>query len=123
MRIAIAMLMLFHGVAHLPGFAVPWRLVSSPEMPYRTTVLAGHLYVGATGIRAVGVLWLLLALAFVAAAASAFASREWWVPLATGVAFASLALSLVALPGSRIGVAVNLVLLAALFAANRFVWN
>ena len=48
-----------HGLVHLLGFVVNWQLASLAEMPYKTTLLAGALDVGATGIRAVGLLWLL----------------------------------------------------------------
>jgi hypothetical protein len=36
MRFALAALLIVHGVAHLVGFVVPWRLVASPEVPCRT---------------------------------------------------------------------------------------
>jgi hypothetical protein len=53
-------LLVVHGIAHLVGFVVPWRLLVSADMPYKTTILAGRLDVGANGIRLVGVLWLLV---------------------------------------------------------------
>ena len=37
MRYLLAVLLLVHGVAHLPGFLVAFRLASFPELPYRTT--------------------------------------------------------------------------------------
>jgi hypothetical protein len=48
--------------------------------------------------------------------------RSWWVPTAMGVAIASLVLSLVAWPDSRIGVPVNLVIMAALVLGQRYGW-
>jgi hypothetical protein len=67
-RFAVAALLLAHGIAHVPGFAVPWRLLSTPEMPYTTTILAGRWDVGAIGIRGVGIAWLTAGVTFVAAA-------------------------------------------------------
>lgn len=123
MRIVLAVLMALHGVAHLVGFVVPWRLAAPPAgVACKTTVLAGRLDLGDAGIRAVGVLWLLLAVAFWGAAAGALMSRSWWVPTAIGVAVASLVLSLVAWPDSRIGVPVNLVIMAALVLGRRYGW-
>jgi hypothetical protein len=46
MRIVLALLLLAHGVAHLPGFLVSWQLRSFPEMPYRTAFLGGSVDVG-----------------------------------------------------------------------------
>ena len=40
MRYALALLLLGHGIAHLPGFLVGWQLASFPELPFSTTVLA-----------------------------------------------------------------------------------
>lgn len=123
MRIVLAVLMALHGVAHLVGFVVPLRLAAAPAgVAYKTTVLAGRLDLGDAGIRAVGVLWLLLAVAFSVAAAGAVMSRSSWVPTAIGVAVASLVLSLVAWADSRIGVPVNLVIMAALMLGPRHGW-
>lgn len=119
MRIVMAVLMVLHGVAHLPGFVNEWRLATLEGLPYRTTILAGRLELGEAGIRVVGTLWLVAAIAFWAAGAGALAGRSWWIPAAAIVAVASLALSLVELPEARIGVLVNLVILAGLFMASR----
>jgi hypothetical protein len=119
MRMILAILMVLHGVAHLPGFVNEWRLASLEGLPYRTTILAGRLDLGEQGIRVVGTLWLAAAIAFWAAGAGAFADRPWWIPVAALVALASLVLSLVELPEAKIGVLVNLVILAGLFIASR----
>jgi hypothetical protein len=65
MRFALAALLMAHGVAHLVGFVVPWRLVASQEVAYRTTILASAIDVGDAGIRMLGIVWLLAAAAFV----------------------------------------------------------
>src|SRR5829696_5581074 len=101
MRIALAILMALHGVAHLVGFSGAWSL--APEgVPYKTTVLAGHVDLGDVGIRAVGLLWL--------AAAAAF--------LFAGLAAVSLRLSATEWPEARIGVAINALIITALIAAR-----
>ena len=122
MRIALAVLMVLHGVAHLPGFVVPWKLARMEEMPYSTTLLAGRVDVGEAGIRAMGVLWLLTALAFAAAAFGTWTARPGWLPLAVGCALVSLVLSVLALPLSRIGVGVNVVILAWLLMGTQLGW-
>jgi hypothetical protein len=97
MRVALSILLLLHGIAHLPGFVVPWRLTALPELPYKTTVLGGALDIGGSGVRTLGLLWL-------------------------GVVASSTVLCILGWPDSRIGLAVNLVLLALLLANVRFGW-
>jgi hypothetical protein len=115
MRFAFAGLLIAHGIAHLVGFAVPWKLMSSAEVPYRTTILGGAIDVGHTGARTLGVVWLIAALAFILLAGAVLAG--WNVRL---WAFAMLALSMVLCvvgwPEARIGLVVNTVLLIVLLA-------
>jgi hypothetical protein len=122
MRVALALLMALHGVAHLVGFLVPWRLMTSEDAPYGTTVLAGRLDLGETGIRAFGMLWLLAGFAFWITAVGAVTNRPSWLGMAWFVASASLILSLFGLPDSRIGVPVNVLILAVLALGPRFGW-
>ena len=113
MRIALAVLMMVHGIAHLVGFAGAWRL--APDgIPYKTTVLAGHVDLGDVGIRAVGVLWLGLALGFAVTAVGIIGDRSWWPALAVGVTLASLLMCATEWPEARIGVAINVLILGVL---------
>ena len=73
LRWALALLLVGHGLAHLPGFLVAWRLRELPMLPYTTTILGGHFDVGALGARLLGLGWLLAGLLCVTVAA-AFAS-------------------------------------------------
>jgi hypothetical protein len=68
MRLAFALFLLVHGIAHLPGFVVAWRLAALREMPYKTTLLDGVVDAGPVGARIVGLLWLLAGLGCVVAA-------------------------------------------------------
>lgn len=122
MRIALAILMAFHAVGHLPGFLSSWRLATLDELPYRTTVLAGRVDLGDAGIHTVGALWLLSALGFLAVSAGALADRPWWIPAALALATLSLCLTVLGLPETRIGIAVNGVFVAALLLAPRLGW-
>ena len=122
MRIAIAVIMGLHGIAHLVGFAVPWRLAAPPGGVYPTTLLDGRVAVGEAGMRAVGVVWLLLALGFLAVGAGAVLARPGWVQAAIAVALVSLMWCLVGWPEARIGALLNAALLAALVAGVRLGW-
>ena len=114
LRVALAGLLALHGFAHLVGFAVPWRILQTEEMPYSTTLLAGRVDVGDMGIRAVGLVWLGLAMAFGVAALGAWMQRPGWPDVAMTVAGLSLVFSVLGLPASRIGIPVNLLILAVL---------
>jgi hypothetical protein len=119
MRTALAFILMAHGVAHLPGFLVPWRISSPPDLPYQTRLLNGALELGDLGARVVGVLWLLAAIAFGAAAVATYRGAPRWATFALAVVLFSLILSALGWPASRIGLAVNVVLLVVLAAAFR----
>jgi hypothetical protein len=119
MRIALAVFLALHGFAHFVGFAGSFGLAES--IPYRTTVLGGTVDLGDTGIRAFGVLWLLAAGAFLVASAAAMTNQEWWLKALLVAAAGSLVLSLMTLPEARIGVLLD-VLILAVVGAWRMGW-
>jgi hypothetical protein len=116
MHVAFGVILAVHGIAHLVGFVVPWRLARLDEIPYATTLLAGRVDVGDAGIRAVGLLWLLTAIGYlVAGAAVAWLVPGWWT-LAFGVTVASTLMCTAGLPQAKLGLGVDLLLLALLLA-------
>jgi hypothetical protein len=119
MRIAIAVFLALHGFAHVVGFAGSFGLAES--IPYKTTILGGTVDLGDIGIRAFGLLWLVAAGAFLVASAAAMTGQAWWVKATLLAAVASLALSVMAIPEARIGVMLNVAILAAI-AAWRTGW-
>lgn len=112
MRFVVAFVLLAHGVAHLPGFLVSWHLASFAELPYRTTVLAGRLDIGDAGVRVMGLMWLALAIAFLAAAGGLLLDAPWWRVVARVAIAVSLLVCMAALPETRIGVLANVALAA-----------
>ena len=66
-----------------------------------------------------GIFWLLTAVAFLLAAVAALTNEGWWILAAFGVTLFSLLLCIIALPETRIGIAVNVLLLAMLLAGQR----
>jgi hypothetical protein len=119
MRFALAVLMGLHGVAHLVGFVGAWQL-AGPEstIRYRTTLLSGRLRLGGAGVRAMGMFWLIAAVAFVLVASAALLNQPWWILGAFGTALFSLMLCIVALPETRIGIGVNFLLLGLLLVGQ-----
>lgn len=107
MRFVLALLLVAHGVAHLVGFVSSWKLATLAELPYKTAVFSGRVDVGDAGIRVMGVLWLLAALAFLVAAFAVATETGWAVRFTLAAVIASLILCVVFWPDARIGVAVN----------------
>ena len=120
MRFLIAAFLLAHGFAHLVGLAGSWQLGS--QVPHKTTLLGGRIDLGEPGIRAFGVVWLLAAIAFTAAAAALLLAQPLWTTLVLAAAAFSLVISVLALPDAHIGVWINVALLALLSLAPRFHW-
>ena|SRR5690349_21221457 len=119
MRYLLAVLLLVHGVAHLPGFLVAFGLASFPELPYRTTVF-GSLDVGTIGARAVGIGWLALSLSFIALAV-VLARRPDATPMVLPAVLGTSALLCVAeWPEARMGFVVNSVIAALMVVAERY---
>lgn len=103
-----------HGAIHFLGFVVDWRLAQLQELPYRATVLAGHVALDTASIQIVGLLWLLAALSFmVVGVGLAWFGRPWRVPLAS-VAIFSLVLCILGWPDSAFGALIDVAILAAL---------
>ena len=122
MRIVLAVLMAVHGIAHLPGFLVSWRLATFPELPFRTTILGTSVDVGEIGIRVVGLLWLAAGAAFVAVAAVTAMRVAWWQPAAYTLIALSAGLCLLGWPDARLGLAANAVVALLIVVGTRAGW-
>jgi hypothetical protein len=112
LNIVAAAALILHGMAHLPGFLVLWRL--SAGSPYKTTIIGGRLDLGDVGAKVMGVLWLLLVISFALVAWFAFMGAPWWPLGALSVASGSLLLCLLYWPETKIGVVIDVVLIVAI---------
>lgn len=82
MRVAVAALLGLHGLIHLMGFLKAWRLADIPQLTGRSLVPMSE---GA--FRAVGVVWLVAAIALGAAGLLRLLGREsWWLVAAPALA-------------------------------------
>jgi hypothetical protein len=119
MRFVLAFLLAAHGIAHIPGFISSWKLATLAELPYKTTIFSGRLDVGDAGIRIIGVLWLVAALAFLVAAIALATATAWAGRFMSAAVLASALLCVAGWPDARMGLAVNLGLaLVFAFAAR-----
>jgi hypothetical protein len=120
MRTFLSVLLLVHGFAHVVGFVGPWH--PGENVAYKTTLFAGRIDVGDGGIKIVGLLWMLAALAFAVAGCSAFAGLPWWPSFALLVSLVSLAMCVAGWPDTKVGAAVNAGLVVILLAGTRVAW-
>jgi hypothetical protein len=118
MRYVIAVLLLGHGIAHVPGFLVGWQLASFPELQFRTTVLANSIDVGMAGARVLGTAWLLVALLLAASAAMIALRHPAWPQLLPVAMVLSAVMCTLGLPEARIGLSVNVVMAVGFLAAK-----
>ena len=114
MRGVLAAFLIVHGFAHIVGFVVPWRLVTSTDVPYRTTILSGHLDLGDAGVKAIGLLWLALAIACVVVAGGLLARASWWFAALLPLLAISALLCAVQWSDARVGLLANAVILVLL---------
>ena len=112
-RSALALVLVIHAVAHLPGVSRAMALGGLPGCYPTTTAFNGAIDVGESGVRLVGVLWLFNAVGIVAAAVLVFRGNPHWPPLTVSMLVFSLMLCTLGLPETRIGLAVDVVLLLA----------
>lgn len=122
MRYVLAGLLLIHGFAHLVGFVVPWKLAKLEEMPYKTTLLGGRWDVGDVGIRAVGLMWLFVGMGLFTLGGTLALTGVLSEVLLLAFAAASTLLCLLGLPDSKLGLGVNVGLVALLVLARAQGW-
>lgn len=119
-RIIAAIFLILHGLIHLIGFLVPWGLVKIDSFRYGTTILAGKVDLGETGIRLVGLLWIVGAIGFVIAGIGLWMVLPWWFTLLITVTLYSLVLCILGWPDSQYGFFINLIILGVLLFGERF---
>ena len=115
-----AIFLILHGLIHLIGFLVSWGLVEIDSFKYGTSILAGKVDLGRTGIRRVGILWVVGAIGFVIAGVGLWLVTPWWFTLLIGVTLYSLVLCILGWPDSQYGFYINLVILGVLLFGERF---
>jgi hypothetical protein len=113
-RTLAAALLAAHGLIHLIGFVVPWGITQVEGFPYRTSALAGAIALGEPGARLVGVVWLVLAVGFVVAGVATWRRVAWAAPLTAVLAIGSIVVCALGLPEAKLGIIVNVAILAAL---------
>jgi hypothetical protein len=116
MRVLLALLLVVHGAAHLVGFVVPWRLMTSADFLQVSATLGELTADGPIGARIVGVVWLLLALTFFVLAAGLLLHVQGIEQWTLGAVAVSTLLCVLDWPDARFGIAANVAVLLLLVA-------
>jgi 2-hydroxy-6-oxonona-2,4-dienedioate hydrolase len=117
MRAFFAVVLVMHGLAHLVGFLVPWRLVpgSSTSLPQpMNRLFGGRLVLNDVSARTLGVLWLVAGVTFAVVAIAWWRQQSWSGGALLAMVLASIVLTAVWWPAARIGLAINAGILLAL---------
>ncbi len=122
MRIILSIFLFLHGMAHLVGFLVPWRIVKTDDMPYKTTLFLDKINIGDIGTRIMGIIWLLIAIAFFYAGWITMHRIDYWLTYTLTVTIISLVFYIVAIPDSHIGIYINITLIVLYYLNNYFHW-
>lgn len=113
LRRGVAIFIVLHGLIHLIGFAVPWRLAVFDGLPYSTSAVYGLLEMGDAGARALAIVWLGVAAAFVVGAVAIWRHRRWAAGWCTASAAVSAAVCFLGLPSAVTGLLVDVVIIGA----------
>jgi hypothetical protein len=114
MQDILTILLFVHGIAHLPGVIVPWRIAARRDMPYKTTLLSGRIRLSRKGMQFVGLLWFLASLTFFLSGIGLFILSPWWKTLTYIVTIFSIALCILDWPDTRFGIIIDAAILIIL---------
>ncbi len=114
--------MFVHGFAHIVGFLVSWKIINDKDSPYKTTILGGNMDLGHTGIRIMGIFWLLTGIGYFLMTYGVISNADWWKSYTFLVTYFSLFISVLALPDTKYGIMANVLLLLFLWFAPSLGW-
>jgi len=120
MYIALAALIALHGMAHMVGFAAPFGYMKNP--PPMDSLFVNRLAITNGGMKVLGIFWFAAAIIFVVAAVGLFRRTAWWAPVTLVACLLSIALSVSFLPYAKIGLLVDVALIAFLYLNHSQSW-
>lgn len=109
-----AVFVVLHGLVHVIGFTVPWGLGGLRGSEYSTRILNHSLEVGDTAVKGIGLVWLATAIALVVVGVWLWRGHPRALRTTIALLLGSAVLCTINLPGSAMGLAIDVVLLALL---------
>lgn len=107
-RVALAALLIVHGVIHIIAPMVLWGLAEFEDIDGEPTVA-----MSTTSADVLGAVWIVVLAAFVAAGMAVLARQGWWVPVALVSAVVSQLLIVLWWEGAWRGTIANVLIVAA----------
>ena len=120
LRATLGLFLALHGVIHLIGFVVPWRITEIRGFAYSTSVFWGRADIGDAGARVLGAGWLAVALTFMVAGAGIAFGTPWALALTLIAAGMSTVLCIAGSPAAVAGLVIDAVILTTIAAAQVF---
>ncbi len=118
-RYAGTAILLLHGLIHIIGVLMYWKIAELEDFGgYKTALLGGRLEVGDAGMRVFGALWGVAMIGFVIAAYGVARQRDWWLELAVAVTLFSLVLTVLDWNPKSAGPVINLLILDVLIVVT-----
>jgi hypothetical protein len=112
--IAVGLLMILHGFAHLPGVLGSWNLATFEDVSRQPNIILSN--AGDTLIQVLGFFWLLALGAFIVAGIGVLRRAQWWAG-ATLIALAfSMPMTVLWIEDAVIGMVLNLAILLGILA-------
>lgn len=112
-RYLVLALFVFHGLIHVMGFAAVWQLGQFNAVS-NIPALPPHLTAPSPLVASLGILWLAVALIFLAAAAGLAMSSAWWRIVAAVASLLSLLLCVMWWNDAKFGAVVDSAILVGL---------
>ena len=113
-NVLLAVALGIHGLIHIIGVLVNFKLVDMKDNPYKTTLLAGRWDIGERGTRIFGAVWLVIMIGYMVGIIGLTLNQSWWYPLTIVMTAASLVICIFDVPGTKFGLIINIVLLILL---------
>lgn len=86
-------ILLVHGIGHLLGvISIVGRFIKSPKFTFKSWLLSDRLGLSEAIVRALGMLWLVTTVGFIATAWGFWSNLQWWRPLSWAMVLLSIGL-------------------------------
>lgn len=124
MKIAFAVFLFIHAMAHGVGFLTVSGLVKDPDQPSEPTFLLTGFNSGHWVLKIMSVVWLIGMAGFVIAGIGVISEADWALTAIVAAAILSTILSLIWVKAAPLGLVANLIVIAVIlipWAADRMV--
>ena len=112
--VTVGVFLAMHGIAHSLAFFTQWQITHPKGIAYTTTLFYGKIDVGGAGIRIDGLLWLVVAAAFVVVGLRLAWLRRVEAGLIAAVTLFSLSLCVLGLTQTVVGFWIDVAVLLGL---------